>query len=50
MILGGLPTSGWTDVALIVPYVLIGGGIIVAHRRVLDVMSVGDDEAAASSA
>ena len=44
-ILGGLPTSGWTDVALILPYVLIGGGVIVAHRRVLDVMSVGDDEA-----
>jgi iron complex transport system permease protein len=45
-ILGGLPTSGWTDVALIVPYVVVAGAVILAHRRILDVLSVGDDEAA----
>ncbi len=45
-ILGGLPTSGWTDVALILPYIAIATAVILAHRRVLDVMSVGDDEAA----
>jgi iron complex transport system permease protein len=45
-ILGGLPTSGWTDVALILPYVVASGGVILAHRRVLDILSVGDDEAA----
>ena len=45
-ILGGLPTSGWTDVALIIPYVVVAGAVILAHRRVLDVLSVGDDEAA----
>ncbi len=45
-ILGGLPTSGWTDVALVVPYMAIAWAIILAHRRVLDVLSVGDDEAA----
>jgi iron complex transport system permease protein len=44
-ILGGLPTSGWADVALIVPYIAIAWGVILAHRRVLDVLSVGDDEA-----
>jgi iron complex transport system permease protein len=45
-ILGGLPTTGWTDVALIVPYLAIAGAVILAHRRVLDVLSLGDDEAA----
>jgi iron complex transport system permease protein len=45
-ILGGLPTSGWTDVALVVPYMAVAWAIILAHRRVLDVLSVGDDEAA----
>ena len=44
-ILGGIPTSGWTDVALVVPYMAIAWGIILAHRRVLDVLSLGDDEA-----
>jgi iron complex transport system permease protein len=45
-ILGGLPSTGWTDVALIVPYIALAGAVILAHRRVLDVLSVGDDEAA----
>ena len=45
-ILGGLPTSGWADVALILPYIAIATAVILAHRRVLDVLSVGDDEAA----
>ena len=44
-ILGGIPTSGWADVALVVPYMAIAWGIILAHRRVLDVLSLGDDEA-----
>ena len=45
-ILGGLPTTGWTDVWLILPYVAISSTVILLHRRVLDVMSVGDEEAA----
>ena len=46
-ILGGLPTSGWTDVALVCPvHRDRAGAIILAHRRVLDVLSLGDDEAA----
>ena len=45
-ILGGLPTSGWGDVWLILPYVVVSGFVMLLHRRVLDVLSVGDEEAA----
>jgi iron complex transport system permease protein len=45
-ILGGLPSSGWTDVAVLAPYVAIASVVILAHRRVVDVLSLGDTEAA----
>jgi iron complex transport system permease protein len=45
-ILGGLPSSGWVNVRLVLPYILVSGAVIIAHRRVIDVLSVGDDEAA----
>ena len=45
-ILGGLPSSGWSDVVIVLPYVVVAPSVILAHRRVLDVLSVGDDEAA----
>jgi iron complex transport system permease protein len=45
-ILGGLPSSGWTDVVLILPYVAVAGVVILSHRRVVDVLNLGDDEAA----
>ena len=45
-ILGSLPSSGWGDVLLILPYVMVAAVVILVHRRVLDVLSVGDDEAA----
>ena len=44
-LLGRLSTSGWSDVALIAPYVLGSLIVLLAHRRVLDVLRVGDDEA-----
>lgn len=44
-ILGGLPSSGWTDVVVVAPYVVVSSAVILAHRRVLDVLSVGDAEA-----
>jgi iron complex transport system permease protein len=44
-ILGGLSTTGWGDVALIIPYATLGTAVILLHRRLLDVLSVGDDEA-----
>ncbi|NOY56202.1 MAG: iron ABC transporter permease [Actinobacteria bacterium] len=46
-ILGRLSTSGWHEVLLILPYVAIGGVVILLHRRMLDVLSLGDEEASA---
>jgi iron complex transport system permease protein len=45
-ILGRLPTSGWDDVVLLLPYVSVATLVIVLHRRHLDVLGVGDEEAA----
>lgn len=45
-ILGGLPSSGWSDVLLVLPYIVAASAVIIAHRRVLDILSVGDVEAA----
>ena len=45
-ILGGLPSSGWSDVVLVLPYIGVASVVILMHRRVLDVLSVGDVEAA----
>jgi iron complex transport system permease protein len=44
-LLGGLATAGWRQVALIAPYVLFSSAILLLHRRTLDVLAVGDDEA-----
>jgi iron complex transport system permease protein len=46
-ILGRLATTGWGDVRLILPYVAVGIVGVLLHRRALDVLAVGDDEAAA---
>lgn len=46
-ILGRLATTGWREVLLILPYAALSGAVIVAHRRLLDVLAVGDGEAAA---
>ena len=42
---GQLSTSGWSEIALLGPYVAVCGGVLLAHRRHLDVLRVGDDEA-----
>lgn len=44
-ILGSLGTAGWREVALILPYVAVAGVVLLLHRRLLDVMSLGDEEA-----
>ena len=46
-ILGRLGTFGWSEVGLVVPFVFISSVVILAHRRHLDVLSVGEGEAAA---
>ena len=44
-ILGGLSTAGWGQVELILPYVAIATLVLLSCRRLLDTLSVGDDEA-----
>ena len=44
-ILGGLSLASWSDVTLILPYVIVAAGILLAHRRLLDVLRVGETEA-----
>ena len=46
-ILGRLSTAGWAEVVLVVPYATVAAALILVHRRALDVMAVGDDEATA---
>jgi iron complex transport system permease protein len=46
-ILGRLDVAGWHDVALVAPYIAVSVIMICLYRRVLDVLSVGDEEASA---
>jgi iron complex transport system permease protein len=46
-LLGRLATTGWRDVGIVLPYVVVAWVVIIAHRRLLDVLAVGDEEAAA---
>ena len=46
-LLGSLNTSGWSDVLLVIPYVAFSLAVLIAHRRVLDVLRLGDEEAEA---
>ncbi|MEX0972621.1 MAG: iron ABC transporter permease [Solirubrobacterales bacterium] len=45
-LMGRLSTSGWSDVLLALPYATLSIAVILAHRRLLDVLRVGDAEAA----
>src|SRR5207244_5052975 len=40
-ILGSIPSSGWSNVVLILPYVTVASAVILIHRRVVDVLSLG---------
>lgn len=44
-ILGQLTTASWREVALILPYLVVSSIAILLHRRLLDILSVGDEEA-----
>jgi iron complex transport system permease protein len=46
-ILGRLTTAGWDEVWILMPYFVFTSVLLLAHRRVLDVLAVGDQEAAA---
>ncbi|WP_149257958.1 iron ABC transporter permease [Actinomadura sp. K4S16] len=45
-ILGGVGSADWHQLALVFPYALVSTVVLLAHGRLLDVLSVGDEEAA----
>jgi iron complex transport system permease protein len=44
-LLGRLATAGWRDVAVVLPYAVVSWTVLIVHRRMLDVLAVGDEEA-----
>lgn len=46
-ILGRLTTVGWGEVLVLLPYAAVSVLVLVLGRRLLDVLSIGDDEAQA---
>ena len=46
-ILGRLSSATWSDVRLVLPYVVFSTVVLLLHRRLLDVLRVGDEEATA---
>ncbi|MCT2585310.1 FecCD family ABC transporter permease [Actinophytocola gossypii] len=44
--LGGLNTAGWREVLITVPYIGLAAVVLCLCGRLLDVLAVGDDEAA----
>ena len=45
-ILGRVSNATWSDVRLVLPYVVVSSAVLLLHRRHLDLFRVGDDEAA----
>ena len=46
-ILGRIATSGWSEPALMLPYFVVTAAVVLRYGRALDVLAVGDEEAAA---
>jgi iron complex transport system permease protein len=46
-ILGRLVTVGWSEVRVLIPYALVSTVVLLLARRLLDVLSIGDEEASA---
>jgi iron complex transport system permease protein len=44
-ILGRLSTATWADIKMVTPYVVVSTAVLLLHRRHLDVLRVGDEEA-----
>jgi iron complex transport system permease protein len=44
-ILGRLSTVGWAEVGLLAPYAAVSLLVLLLHRRLLDVLAVGEEEA-----
>lgn len=45
--LGRLSTAGWSEIRSILPLVVISSIALLLHRKLLDVLALGDDEATA---
>lgn len=45
-ILGSLASIGWHELGLVLPYAAVSTCVLLLHGRLLDVMTVGDEEAA----
>ncbi|NDU71564.1 iron chelate uptake ABC transporter family permease subunit [Actinomadura sp. DSM 109109] len=45
-ILGGVGSADWRQLGLVFPYALVSTVVLLSHGRLLDVLSVGDEEAA----
>ncbi|MGA7835903.1 MAG: iron ABC transporter permease, partial [Acidimicrobiales bacterium] len=43
-ILGSLSVATWSDVWLILPYVLVSSVVLLMHRRLLDALRLGEEE------
>ena len=43
---GRVSTATWDDIRLVLPYVVVSAVVLLLHRRQLDVLRVGDEEAA----
>jgi iron complex transport system permease protein len=46
-ILGSFSVASWSDVRLLLPYAAVSAAVLLAHRRILDVLRVGGEEAGA---
>ncbi len=46
-LLGSFSAATWSDVTLVLPYIAVAVVVLSLHRRYLDVMRVGEDEAGA---
>jgi iron complex transport system permease protein len=44
-ILGRLTLASWSDVRLLLPYAVLSAVLLLVHRRLLDVLQVGEEEA-----
>ncbi|MBN9609792.1 MAG: iron ABC transporter permease [Actinobacteria bacterium] len=44
-ILGSFAVASWSDIWMVAPYIAISVVVLLAHRRILDVLRVGGDEA-----
>lgn len=45
-ILGSLASATWSNVWLIAPYAVVSATVLLTHRRLLDVLRLGEEEAA----